>query len=144
MKKRVGIIIGCFLMVALVIVLIVIVSLDKEPINNEIVGGNGQTGEITNGAPSKLDKNEKDVSEKKQQELFNFIPKVYAEGIAPFDSSFMLDAVMSKIIDTNEELDFSVNNVDSTVKKIFERLIFSIFSSIFTPPFNNKKRDTYP
>ena len=71
------------------------------------------------GAPSKLDDDEKEVSKKKKEELFNFIPKVYTEGIAPFDSSFMLDAVMNKIINTNEGMDFSVDNVDNMVKKIF-------------------------
>ena len=71
------------------------------------------------GAPSKIEENEKEVSKNKLQELFNFIPKVYTEGIAPFDSVFMLDAIMSKIIATNENIDFSVNNVDNLVKKIF-------------------------
>lgn len=118
MKKRIGIIIGCILLVVLVIGLIVLVSSDEEPVNNNPTDSE-QTGEITNSAPSKLDENEKDVSDKKQQELFNFIPKVYTEGISPFDSIFMLDAVMNKIVDTNEEIDFSVNNVDSIVKKIF-------------------------
>ncbi|MBQ8043940.1 MAG: hypothetical protein IJ272_07325 [Clostridia bacterium] len=119
MKKIIGIIIGCILIVALMVGLIVLGSSSEEPVNNNTPVDNEQTEEPKNQAPSKLDENEKEVSDKKQQELFNFIPKVYTEGIAPFDSAFMLDAVMNKIIDTNEEMDFSVTNVDNTVKKIF-------------------------
>lgn len=118
MKKRIGIIVGCILAVVLVIGLVVLVSADKEPVN-DVPNQNEQTGQTANQAPSKIDEDEKEVSKKKQQELFNFIPKVYTEGISPFDSSFMLDAVMNKIIDTNEDFDFSVKNVDNMVKKIF-------------------------
>lgn len=119
MKNKVGIIIICVLIIAVVIGLIVFVSSD-EPKNNESINPNEdkQTETIT-GAPSKIEEDEKEVSKKKQQELFNFIPKVYIEGISPFDSTFMLDAVMNKIIDSNEDMDFGVSYVDNMVKKIF-------------------------
>ena len=120
MKKSVVVIICSAILIAIVIGLVILISSDKEDVESNIPVQNVQTEEqVTNGAPSKLDVNEKEVSKKKQEELFNFIPKVYTEGFAPFDSLFMLDAVMSKIIDTNEEYDFSAKNVDKYVTKIF-------------------------
>ncbi len=117
MKKRI-IIIGAIVLLITVVCLIVFISSgEKQTPNNNI--NNEQAEQGTNQAPSKVDKNEKEVSSKKKQELFNFIPKVYTEEITPFTSVFMLDAVMKKIIDTNEDLDFSVKNVDNYVKKIF-------------------------
>lgn len=119
MKNKVGIIIGCVLIIAVVIGLIVFVSSDEQKNNESINPNEDNQSETITGAPSKIDDNEKEVSKKKEQELFNFIPKVYIEGISPFDSTFMLDAVMNKIIDTNEDMDFSVSYVDNMVKKIF-------------------------
>ena len=119
MKKRIGIIIASILLLSLLIGLIVFISSDEKPTNEVSPNPNEQVDIPLNQAPSKLDENEKEVSAKKQQELFNFIPKVYTEGLAPFDSNFMLDAVMNKIVEENEEQDFSVNNVDNFVKKIF-------------------------
>ena len=120
LNKRIMIISAIILVViAIVIGLIVVISSDEKQTQNDVPINNEQTGQPQNQAPSKLDENEKDVSEKKRQELFNFIPKVYTEGIAPFTSSFMLDAVMKKIIYTNETQDFSVKNVDNHVTKIF-------------------------
>jgi len=118
LKKKIGLIITCVLIVVLVVGLVLLVSCEQEPVNDDISFGN-EPKEETGGAPAKVDENEKEVSKKKQQELFNFIPKVYTEGIAPFDSVFMLNAVMNKIIQTNEDIDFSVTNVDKTAKKIF-------------------------
>lgn len=120
MKKKV-IIIGIVILVvvALVVGLIVIISSGEQESLNDVPQDNNQIEKPTNIAPSKLDENEKEVSEKKKAELFNFIPKVYTEGVAPFTSSFMLDAVMKKLIDNNEEQDFSVKSVDNYVTKIF-------------------------
>ena len=123
MKKRIILVISVILLVSLMVGLIVVTSQDKEREehssgNIENVGTN-ENEQQENIAPSRLDDSEKNVSEKKKQELFNFIPKVYVEQVAPFDSSFMLDAVMKKIIDENEEHDFSVKNVDGYVTKIF-------------------------
>ena len=119
MKKRIVLIGICIITIALVIGLIVIISSNEENVNVDNNFSNEQNNTNNNQAPSKVDDNEKNVSKKKQEELFNFIPKVYTEGITPFDSVFMLDAVMNKIIDINEEHDFSVSNVDNMVKKIF-------------------------
>lgn len=119
MKKTIIIIISSVVLIALVIGLIAIVSSDEEGVNDNIPVSNEQPIQQENKAPSKVDENEEDVSNRKAQELFNFIPKVYTEGITPFDSAFMLDSVMKKIIDTNENQDFSVVNVDNMVKKIF-------------------------
>lgn len=120
MKKKV-IIISVAILVALILVIGIIAitssSEQVKPNNNDVQ--NEQVEEPQSAAPSKIDEDEKEVSAKKQQELFNFIPKVYIEEIAPFSSSFMLDAVMKKIIDTNETQDFSVGNVDNYVTKIF-------------------------
>lgn len=119
MKKRISIIIGSILLLSLVIGLIVFVSSDEQPTSEVKPNQNEQVDVPLNQAPSKIDDDEKEVSSKKQQELFNFIPKVYTEGLAPFDSNFMLDAIMNKIVAENEEQDFSVNNVDKLVKRIF-------------------------
>lgn len=120
LKNRLVVITVCVLVLALIIGLIAFISSDDNAENNNDTHANDDK-EVENitGAPSKIDENEKEVSKKKQQELFNFIPKVYTEGIAPFDSVFMLDAVMNKIIGTNENMDFSVTNVDNMVTKIF-------------------------
>ena len=119
MKKSVVIIIASVIIVALVIGLIIFITSGEEPVTNVGPATNEQVEKPVIGAPSKIDENEKEVSKKKQEELFNFIPKVYTEGIAPFDSLFILDAVMGKIIDENEDHDFSVKNVDNYVTKIF-------------------------
>lgn len=118
-KKRIGVIAICILIIAVIIGLIVFISSEEDNNNKNLNENNKQEQQVEVGAPSKIDDDEKEVSEKKKQELFNFIPKVYTEGIAPFDSAFMLDAVMNKILQTNEEQDFSVNNVDRMVKKVF-------------------------
>lgn len=83
---------------------------------NEVAINKNEGGPI---APSKVDSNEKDVNNKKKKELFNFVPKIYTEAIGPFESDFMLDAVMNKIMATDENLDYSTKNVDSLVTKIF-------------------------
>ena len=121
MKKKFWITIVCILVILFVIGLVCVISNNKESVQENHISQKEQNIENENVAPSKLEENEKQVSKKKQQELFNFIPKIYIEGIAPFDSSFMLDAVMNKIIDNNEEHDFSEANVDKHVMKIFGR-----------------------
>lgn len=121
MNKRIGKIIVFVLAAIISIILILIISEDESvdtPINNNS-NPIEQPGQLENQAPSRVDENEKDLAKKKAEELFNFIPKVYTEAVAPFDSLFMLDAAMGKIIDTNEEMDFSVKNVDNVAKKIF-------------------------
>ena len=121
MNKKVIIISLVILVVLSVIAGIIVISSDDSqvPNNDNIVSSNGQNDTLNGMAPSKIDKDERQVSDKKKQELFNFIPKVYIEGSTPFDSLFMLDAAMNKIIATNEELDFSVQNVDDYVTRIF-------------------------
>lgn len=119
LKKRLGIIIAFVLIVGIVIGLIIFISSDEQHVDDDVIANNDKEIENIVGAPSKIEENEKTVSKEKQQELFNFIPKVYTEGIAPFDSVFMLDAVMNKIVVANENMDFSVTNVDNMVKKIF-------------------------
>lgn len=118
--KRSITIIGIVIFIAIIIGALLLISTDeKQPVDNLVVPGTNEQETTINKAPSKLDDNEKEVSKKKEQELFNFIPKVYTEGVAPFDSLFMLDSVMSKIIDNNEAHDFSTKNVDNHVTKIF-------------------------
>jgi len=121
LNKKVITIIICVILIVTIVGLIIAISLGgDQPIEkNTHTVENEQSQEESNKAPSKVDENEKEVSDKKQQELFNFIPKVYTESITPFDSLFMLDAIMQKIIDTNENQDFSVDNVDKMVTKIF-------------------------
>ena len=117
-KNNIKIIIGVVVL-AIIIGLVLVISSGEEQVDANVPGNNEPIEENTNEAPSRIDEDEKEVSTKKAKELFNFIPKVYTEGIAPFDSSFMLDAVMQKIIDTNENQDFSVDNVDKLVTRIF-------------------------
>lgn len=120
MNKRIGIIAILCIVIVGIIIGVTLCNTDNEPSNNVDDNQNPVVEDITaNKAPSKLDKKEKDVSKKKASELFNFIPKVYTEAVAPFDSLFMLNATMSKIVVNNETIDFSVNNVDNYVKKIF-------------------------
>lgn len=120
LNKRIGIIAILCIVIVGIIIGVTLCNTDNEPSNNVDDNQNPVVEDITaNKAPSKLDKKEKDVSKKKASELFNFIPKVYTEAVAPFDSLFMLNATMSKIVVNNETIDFSVNNVDNYVKKIF-------------------------
>ena len=120
MKKKVIIVLIIAILVASITGLIVLVSKDNNVVDKPAANiPNIENEKVENIAPSKLDESEKEVSERKRQELFNFIPKVYTEGIAPFESSFILDAVMRKIININEDHDFSTNNVDGNVTKIF-------------------------
>ena len=118
-KNIIKIIIIGVVFIAIVIGLVIVISSGGEQVDVNVPEENEQEEESVNEAPSRIDDDEKEVSTKKAKELFNFIPKVYTEGLAPFDSSFMLDAIMQKIIDTNENQDFSVNNVDKMVTKVF-------------------------
>lgn len=117
MKKDVGIIIIVIICIILIAGLIVLLANDENdeemPQKNTYIENNNAE------APSKVYSNEKDVKDTKAFELFSFIPKVYTEEISPFTSRFMLDAVMNKILDTEEEQDFSVGFVDSMITKIF-------------------------
>ena len=70
-------------------------------------------------APSKIEDDEKQVDVSTAKDLFEFIPKIYTEAIAPFDSIYMLDAVMGKLTEDSDEVDFSAENIDGYVKKIF-------------------------
>jgi len=120
LNKRIGIIAILCIVIVGIIIGVIIWTTDEEPSNDVVDNQNPVVEDITgNKAPSKLDEKEKDVSKKKASELFNFIPKVYTEAAAPFNSLFMLNATMSKIVVNNETIDFSVNNVDNYVKKIF-------------------------
>lgn len=95
-----------------------------------------------------MDKDEKEVSKKKKEELYNFIPKIYKEAVAPFDSLFMLDAVMDKLIEEESE-DFSTKNVDKYVKKIFGEESKINKDEVSTPDIKNsiyyysKEANTY-
>lgn len=120
MNKKVLVIGISLILVAFIAGLLIAISNDDkkanldddymEPVINE-------QGEIQ--APDRVQNNEMDVSERKAEELFNFIPKVYAEDVAPFESAYMLDAVMDKIVSLDEEINLSVEYVDEYVKKIF-------------------------
>ncbi len=117
-NKKVYIVVGV-LLIALTAGLLIFTAPNDEKVPQNNANGNEQIAGTEQTAPSKVDQDEKEVSKKKQQELFNFIPKVYAEGIKPFTSAFMLDATMNKIIDVNDDFDFSVKNVDNMVQKLF-------------------------
>lgn len=119
MNKKIVIISSVVVALVLVIGLICIIASDDTPIDTNINAENEQTPNQTGTAPSKIDKDEKQVSDKKKQELFNFIPKVYIEGVSPFDSVFMLDAVMTNLISNSDEYDFSEATINSHVKKMF-------------------------
>lgn len=118
LKRNVLIAVGIILLISIIVILCIVITPNEEKIIIE-EPVDGVQEEETSKAPSKLSKEEKTVSEKKQRELFNFIPKVYTESIAPFDSIFMLNAVMDKITYTEENVDYSINNVDKYVTKIF-------------------------
>lgn len=111
-------------LIIVILVLIIIVGLLLFVINN----GNDEDTKIENSNKSEIeikieesimDEDEKEVSKKKKQELYEFIPKVYTEAVAPFDSYFILDAVMDKITSEEETPDYSVEKVDNYVKEIF-------------------------
>lgn len=118
MNKKI-IIISIIAVILLVVGLILFVSFGSNGEQEDFVE-NSKPGNSTGVvAPSKVGENEKEVSSKKKQELFDFIPKVYIEGVAPFTSSFMLDAVMKKMIESNELEDLSAQTIDKQVTKIF-------------------------
>lgn len=121
LKRNVLITAGIILVVIIIVILCIVITPNEQ---EQKTGENlVEQEEQTVQAPSKLSNEEKVLSEKKQKELFEFIPKVYTEAIAPFDSNFMLNAVMDKITNTEENLDYSIDNVDKYVSKIFGKEI---------------------
>ena len=92
---------------------------DEEPKPNTGAHTNNSTGELTGKAPSKIDDDEKDVSKAIANELYGFIPKIYYEEIAPFSSFFIMDATLHKMMDEEQDFDYSQANVNKYVKKIF-------------------------
>ena len=116
MKKRIVIISVIVLIVLICLISIILINRkpQEETNNSTTISDN-----VENIVPDKLNDEEKDVSKKKKEELFEFIPKIYTEEIAPFTSQFMLNAVMDKILETDENQDFSTKNVDKMVKTIF-------------------------
>ena len=117
-KKTLIILISIILIIGIVVGLIFIINSEEPSTNIEHIKPTvNENGEVE--APSKVYSNEEAVSQNKAEELFRFIPKIYTEQIAPFTSTFMLDAVMSKIIDVYEEQDFSIENIDRVTHDIF-------------------------
>jgi len=110
------------IIIILILVIIVVASLciilfsDSEETPNNSSGGSSFV-ENNGNAPSKVEKSEKDVSKTVAKELYDFIPQVYYEEIAPFTSVFMMDAVINKIMQDNQNL--SAKNVDKHVKEMF-------------------------
>ena len=114
MKKSIGVVIVVIVCIAVIVGLIILLKDNDETYEPVTIVKNNNSE-----APSRVYSNEKDVKENKALEVFKFIPKVYTEEIAPFSSEFMLNAVMSKIIQTEEEPDFSEENVNKKVKELF-------------------------
>lgn len=117
MKNKKVIFILALVIIVTVSVCIIIFSGEDEINNNKNEESNGTMLDGTGNAPSKIEPNEKNVSDSIARELYEFIPKVYHEQMAPFSSVFMMDAAMNKIIEASE--DFSAKNVDKYVKEIF-------------------------
>ena len=116
MRKTLIIIFVVVLVIA-IIALIVIITSDSSKNVDKQVAVDTETNKAK--APSKVSSNEKNVTGSKKDELFNFIPKMYSEEIAPFTSDFMLTAVMDKLLYSEEKQDFSTEYVDNMVTRIF-------------------------
>ncbi len=117
-KKKITIIAVITLIVVVCLGIIIFTGKDKPPVNN-VTNNNNSTGELTGKAPSKIDDDEKDLAKAMQNELFEFIPKIYYEEIAPFSSFFIMDATLHKMMDEEEDFDYSEANVNKYVKKLF-------------------------
>lgn len=142
--------------VTVIIIMIVLVSLGiilftgNEDNNRNNNASNGSSFVDNNGnAPSRVDKEEKDVSKSLANELYSFIPKMYYEEIAPFSSVFMMDAVMNKILDEDDNADFSAAKVDKYVEEIFGKGTKIDKLEVSTPDINksifyySKEAETY-
>ena len=132
MNKKV--LITCAVAIVLIIVLLVLIFTGNSEPKKEDIKKNETEIKIEE---SIMDKDEKEVSKKKKEELYNFIPKVYKEAVAPFDSLYMLEAVMDKIIEEDKSEDFSVKNVDKYVKKIFGKESTINKEEVSTPDIKN-------
>ncbi len=116
MNKKIVVICVCVLLILGIV--FVVFNLGKD--DKEVVQKPNIDVENTiSKAPSKIEDDEKQVDVSTAKDLFEFIPKIYTEAIAPFDSIYMLDAVMGKLTEDSDEVDFSVENIDGYVKKIF-------------------------
>lgn len=116
-KKKITIIAIVILIVVVCLGVIIFTGGEEPPVNN-VTNNNSSTGELTGKAPSKIEDDEKDVTKAMREELYNFIPKIYYEEIAPFSSFFIMDATLQKMMD-EEDFDYSEANVNKYVKKIF-------------------------
>ena len=147
LKKNIGIIIVALIIIAILVGLIIVIS------NNNREENNNEKVDIVDNqnadAPSKIYSNEKEISLKKTQELFEFIPIVYTEEMSPFTNQFILNAVMDKITNAEEEPDYSTENVDNMVTKIFGKDVKIDKEKVSTPDiaksiyYFSKEADSY-
>ncbi len=117
-KKKITIISVISLIVIVCLGILLFTGKEETPPVTENTNNNSSTGELTGEAPSRIEDDEKDVTKSMASELYNFIPKIYYEEIAPFSSFFIMDATLQKMMD-EEDFDYSEANVNKYVKKIF-------------------------
>lgn len=113
-KKKITIIVAvCIVIMVIAILCIVIFSDGVAPSNNAV--GNDASNFPINSTDKVV---EKETDAKLAQTLFDFVPKMYSEELAPFTDYFMLEAAMDKV-NREQEPDFSASHIDDIVKKIF-------------------------
>lgn len=93
-----------------------IIATKKDVTTNKIYS------ETTDSVSMSTSQKEINVNDSLSKSIFNSIPNMYEEQEEPFSEEFKLIAVMNKIIEDAGELeqtDFSDENVNKSVKKIF-------------------------
>lgn len=104
----------CIVIMVLAIMCIVIFSDGAAP-NNTV--SNSQNAAGNNGLGNE-EIVEKELDKTVAEKLFNFVPKMYTEEIAPFSDYFILEAAMD-VVNREQSPDYSASHVDQVVKKIF-------------------------
>lgn len=105
-----------------VVVVMIILSIILFIYNGNKASESSEKKEINseeNEQPIVILKEEKIVSDNKSKIIYKWLPKAYKEAILPFTDEFMLEVAMDKMMESSEEPDFSVSNVDSQIKDIF-------------------------
>lgn len=114
-RKSTIIVCICVVLMLIAIMCIVIFSDSDNPKNNALVN-NGTSSNVMGG--ENIENSEKELDKNIATTLFNFVPKMYVEEIAPFTDYFLLEAAMDKV--KREQVpNYSAKHVDAVVKEIF-------------------------
>lgn len=114
-KVKLFIIIGC-IVVALLAIVVIATSGEKQPVQNNV--GNNSNNNSISGGNEPVGDNEKELSIQEADKYFEMIPFMYEEEFAPFSDKFLLTAAMVAV-GREMEPDYTASHVDEIVKELF-------------------------